>query len=186
MTPVPIHIPMAVLTLPTLTGARSPAGFGAGGLQPDECCSLGLAWECVLHPATLVLLAVPMLLPFPAGHAAAWESQRGARVGTAAFASAPVPGVSKGSQPGCPQSTLGWHRCHWLSLAVAFFPGVGVPGFGVSPIFPGTTSSSASQHTPRACVGARPAHRDMATGRGGSPGAGLSRGAGLGGCGEEK
>lgn len=75
-------------------------------------------------------------------------SQKGARVGTAAFASASVPGVSEGSEPDCPQSTLGWHCCHRLSLAVAFSPGVGVPGFGVSPIFPGTTRSSAPRHTP--------------------------------------
>lgn len=63
--PVPIHIPMAVLTLPTLTGAHSPAGFDAGGLQPGECCSLGLAWECVPYPATLIPACCPRAAAIP-------------------------------------------------------------------------------------------------------------------------
>lgn len=98
--PVPIHIPMAVLTLPTLTGAHPPAGFGAGGLQPGECCNFGLVWECVPYAATLVpaccphAAAIPCWVPVLLGEH--WEA-RGARVETAASTLAPVPAVSKGS-----------------------------------------------------------------------------------------
>lgn len=126
MTPVPTHVPMAVLTLPTLTGAHSPPGFGAGGLQPGECCSLGLAWECVLHPATLIPLAVPVLLPFPAGHAAAWESTgkpEGCQGGEGGFCVSSCPW----SKQGIPAKLSPVHvrmallslavtGCHWLLL----------------------------------------------------------------------
>lgn len=88
---------MAVLTLPTLTGAHPPAGFGAGGLQPGECCSLGLAvWgmrplPCHTRPRLLSPRCCHSLL----GTRLPRRALGSQRVGTAAFASAPVPGVSQ-------------------------------------------------------------------------------------------
>lgn len=101
-------------------------------------------------------LAVPTLLPFPAGHAAAWGSTGkpdGCQGGDGGFCVSCCP-WRKQEIPG--RLSPVHVRVALLSLAVAFFPGVGVPGFGVSPIFPGTTSSSAPVSVPGRLTGVRP------------------------------
>lgn len=169
--PVPIHIPWLC--------SRSPPSLGLTHLQVlvlGACSQVSAAvwgWHGSVSPTLphSSPLAAPTLLPFPAGHAA-WESTGKPEGGDGGFCISSYPW----NKPGCPQSTLGWHCCHRLSLAVAFSPGVGGPGFGVSPIFPGTSPSSAAQRTAGACVGAWPAHRDTATGRGGTLGVGSAGG----------
>lgn len=149
MTLISVPTPSSLHSPPS-PGFSHPTGFGVGGLQPGECPRLGLGWEYVPCHITLVPTCCPHLLPSPAGHNTAWESTPNpdrCHGGDRGFCSSFRP--SNRPQPECPrQARLGWHCCHILSLAIAFSPGVGVPGFGVSPILPGTIPSSVPRHLP--------------------------------------